>query len=99
MSGLDAVVFTAGVGEHSAPVRARVAEKLGWLGVTLDAAANRAKATRISAADSRVPVFVIPTDEERMIASHTLAGDCQEFRVRAGCDQASVNRSSKRMAS
>jgi len=54
-------------------VRARVAEKLGWLGVTLDAAANRAKATRISAADSRVPVFVIPTDEERMIASHTLA--------------------------
>ncbi|PWC31569.1 acetate/propionate family kinase [Azospirillum sp. TSO22-1] len=73
MGGLDAVVFTAGVGEHSAPVRARVAEKLGWLGVTLDAAANRAKATRISAADSRIPVFVIPTDEERMIASHTLA--------------------------
>jgi len=72
MGGLDAVVFTAGVGEHSAPVRARVAEKLGWLGVRLDAAANRAKATRISAADSRIPVFVIPTDEERMIARHTL---------------------------
>jgi len=72
MGGLDALVFTAGIGEHSAPVRARVAEKLGWLGVTLDAAANRAKAVRISAADSRVPVFVIPTDEERMIASHTL---------------------------
>jgi len=65
-------VFTAGVGEHSAPVRARVAEKLGWLGVTLDAAANRAKATRISAANSRIPVFVIPTDEELMIASHAL---------------------------
>ncbi|NUB26832.1 acetate/propionate family kinase [Azospirillum brasilense] len=72
MGGLDAVVFTAGVGENSAPVRARVAEKLGWLGVHLDGAANRARATRISAADSRVPVFVIPTDEERMIASHTL---------------------------
>jgi len=72
MGGLDAVVFTAGVGEHSAPVRARVGEKLGWLGVTLDGAANRAKAMRISAPDSRIPVFVIPTDEERMIASHTL---------------------------
>ncbi|WP_035692918.1 acetate/propionate family kinase [Azospirillum halopraeferens] len=72
MGGLDAVVFTAGVGEHSAPVRARVAAKLGWLGVSLDDAANRAKATRISAPDSRIPVFVIPTDEERMIASHTL---------------------------
>ncbi len=72
MGGLDAVVFTAGVGENSAPVRARVAEKLAWLGVKLDGAANRAKATRISAAESRVPVFVIPTDEERMIASHTL---------------------------
>ncbi|WP_448203941.1 acetate/propionate family kinase [Azospirillum sp. sgz302134] len=72
MGGLDAVVFTAGVGENSAPVRARVTEKLGWLGLTLDGAANRARATRISAAESRIPVFVIPTDEERMIASHTL---------------------------
>jgi len=72
MGGLDALVFTAGIGEHSAPVRARVAEKLAWLGVALDAAANRAKATRVSAAGSRIPVFVIPTDEERMIASHTL---------------------------
>ncbi|PWC35666.1 acetate/propionate family kinase [Azospirillum sp. TSO22-1] len=71
MGGLDAVVFTAGVGEHSAPVRARVAAKLGWLGVALDGAANRANATRISAPDSHIPAFVIPTDEERMIASHT----------------------------
>jgi len=72
MGGLDALVFTAGIGENSSPVRTRVAEKLAWLGVTLDAAANRAKATRISAAGSRIPVFVLPTDEERMIASHTL---------------------------
>ncbi|MCG5241593.1 acetate/propionate family kinase [Azospirillum doebereinerae] len=72
MGGLDAVVFTAGVGENSAPVRARVAEKLSWLGVAVDPAANRARAARISAAESRIPVFVIPTDEERMIASHTL---------------------------
>ncbi|AWK89670.1 acetate/propionate family kinase [Azospirillum thermophilum] len=72
MGGLDAVVFTAGVGENSTLVRARVTEKLGWLGVRLDPAANRAKATRISAADSRIPVYVIPTDEEQMIARHTL---------------------------
>ncbi|MBP2300812.1 acetate/propionate family kinase [Azospirillum picis] len=73
MGGLDAVVFTAGVGENSAQVRSRVAERLEWLGVRLDPAANRAKATRISAADSRVPVFVIPTNEEQMIARHTIA--------------------------
>ncbi|KAA0596218.1 acetate kinase [Azospirillum lipoferum] len=72
MGGLDAVVFTAGVGENSTLVRARVAEKLSWLGVAIDPAANRAKATRISAQESRVPVFIIPTDEERMIARHTL---------------------------
>ncbi|PWC33883.1 acetate/propionate family kinase [Azospirillum sp. TSO35-2] len=72
MGGLDAVVFTAGVGENSTLVRARVAEKLAWLGVAVDPAANRAKATRISTTESRVPVFIIPTDEERMIASHTL---------------------------
>ncbi|MBP2302002.1 acetate/propionate family kinase [Azospirillum picis] len=72
MGGLDALVFTAGVGENSTLVRSRVAEKLAWLGVALDPAANRAKATRISTQESRVPVFVIPTDEERMIARHTL---------------------------
>jgi acetate kinase len=72
MGGLDAIVFTAGIGERSTPVRARVAKKLAWLGVKLDADANDANETKISAADSRIPVFVIPTDEERMIAQHTV---------------------------
>ncbi|MGM4919500.1 acetate/propionate family kinase [Tardiphaga sp. 813_E8_N1_3] len=72
LQGLDAFVFTAGIGENSATVRARIAERLAWLGVTLDPAANAANASEISGADSRVPVFVIPTDEELMIAQHTL---------------------------
>ncbi|MGQ9369299.1 acetate/propionate family kinase [Azospirillum sp. ST 5-10] len=73
LGGLDGLVFTAGVGENSAPIRARLGERLGWLGVDLDQAANRARASRISTAASRIPVYVIPTDEERMIAMHTLA--------------------------
>ena len=72
MGGLDALVFTAGIGERSAPVRARAVKKLAWLGVKLDADANDANEVKISAADSRIPVFVIPTDEERMIAQHTV---------------------------
>ena len=72
LQGLDAFVFTAGIGENSATIRARIAEKLAWLGITLDPAANAANASKISGADSRVPVFVIPTDEELMIAQHTL---------------------------
>ena len=72
MGGIDALVFTAGIGERSAPVRARVAEKLGWLGVALDATANGANAAKINAPGSRIPVWVIPTDEEGMIARHTV---------------------------
>jgi len=72
MGGLDALVFTAGIGERSAPVRARVAKKLAWLGVHLDPDANDANEAKISAPDSRIPVWVIPTDEERMIAQHTV---------------------------
>lgn len=71
LGGIDALVFTAGIGERSAPVRARVGDKLGWLGVSIDPAANEANETCISSADSRIPVYVIPTDEERMIALHT----------------------------
>ncbi|SMH60814.1 acetate/propionate family kinase [Azospirillum agricola] len=71
MGGIDALVFTAGIGERSSPVRARVGDKLAWLGVTIDEAANTANAVKISTADSRIPVYVIPTDEERMIALHT----------------------------
>lgn len=71
LGGLDAIVFTAGVGEHSAPVRARICELMGWAGVQLDAAANEAHATRIEAADSGIAVAVVPTDEEGMIARYT----------------------------
>ncbi len=70
LEGLDAVVFTAGIGEHAAPVRADVCRRLAWLGVALDEAANARHAVRISRADSRVAVLVIPTDEEAMIARH-----------------------------
>lgn len=68
MRGLDAVVFTGGIGEHAAPVRAQVAEGLGWLGARLDAAANAAGAPVISTTDSAVQMLVLPTDEERVIA-------------------------------
>jgi acetate kinase len=73
LGGLDAFVFTAGIGENSANIRARIAARLAWLGAVLDAKANAAHALRISASDSRVALYVIPTDEELMIARHTLA--------------------------
>src|ERR1043166_4713296 len=65
LGGLDAFVFTAGIGENSALVRARIAEKLEWLGVRLDPDANAAHALRISRSASRVAVLTVPTDEER----------------------------------
>ena len=73
LGGLDAFVFTAGIGEHSAPVRAALCGKLAWLGVKLDEQANNSNGPRISTAESRISVWVIPTDEELMIAQHTLA--------------------------
>jgi len=73
LQGLDAFVFTAGIGENSVPIRARIAEQLRWLGVTLDEAENSRRAGLISRSDSRIPVYVIPTDEELMIAQHTLS--------------------------
>jgi acetate kinase len=73
LGGLDAFVFTAGIGEHSASVRAALCTKLSWLGVKLDEQANASGGPRISAPDSRVSVWVIPTNEELMIAQHTLA--------------------------
>jgi acetate kinase len=73
LGGLDAFVFTAGVGENSAVMRARISEKLTWLGAQLDATANAAGKTLISESGSRVALYVIPTDEELMIARHTLA--------------------------
>ncbi len=73
LGGLDALVFTGGIGEHAAPVRARIADGLAFLGLDLDGAANAAHAPRISRAGSRVAAYVIPTDEERMILQHTCA--------------------------
>jgi len=73
LQGIDAFVFTAGIGENSNAIRARVAEKLAWLGVSLDPTENAKHALKISQRGSRVPVYVIPTDEERMIAEHTLS--------------------------
>jgi acetate kinase len=73
LGGLDVFVFTAGIGENSAGIRARVVEKLVWLGAELDVKANVAHKSIISRPDSRLKVFVIPTDEELMIAEHTLA--------------------------
>jgi acetate kinase len=71
LQGVDALVFTAGVGENSAPVRAKIAGKLAWLGVSIDADANEKHARLISRPGSRVAVYVLPTDEELMIARHT----------------------------
>jgi acetate kinase len=73
LQGIDAFVFTAGIGENAARIRARIAEKLAWLGVVLDPAENSRHARLISRSDSRTPVYVVPTDEELMIAQHTLS--------------------------
>ncbi len=72
LGGLDAVVFTAGIGENSPEVRERICQQAAWLGVELDPAANTRAAPRISSAQSRVGVWVIPTNEELVIARHTL---------------------------
>lgn len=71
LGGLDALVFTGGIGEHADPVRAMICEQARWLGVELDAAANRGHQAIISAPASRVAVGVIPTNEEIVIAHHT----------------------------
>jgi acetate kinase len=71
LGGLDALVFTGGIGERSAAIRDRVCRGAVWLGVDLDPAANEAGGPRISAASSRVPAWAIPTNEELMIARHT----------------------------
>jgi acetate kinase len=72
VSGAEAIVFTAGIGEHSWKVRDAALKDMEWMGVHLDAEANRANAQIISAKDSPTTVFVIPTNEELMIAEHTI---------------------------
>ena len=73
LGGLDALVFTGGIGEHAAPVRAAIVRAAGWLGLALDTQANAAHGPRITAAGSQVPAYVVPTNEELMIARHVLA--------------------------
>jgi acetate kinase len=73
LGGLDALVFTGGIGEHAAPVRAQVCEALAWLGLALDGEANARHGPRLSAQDSAVSAWVIPTDEDLVIARHTRA--------------------------
>jgi acetate kinase len=71
LGGLDAIVFTGGIGENSAEIRARVCRGSAWLGLNLDEPANQAGGPRISTADSRTAAWVLPTNEELMIARHT----------------------------
>lgn len=73
MEGIDAIVFTAGIGERSPAIRKAIAWRLRWLGVELDDGENEAGAPCITVPGSRVKGYVVPTDEERMIAEHTLA--------------------------
>lgn len=73
LGGLDGLVFTAGIGEHQPPIRAAVARHLTWLGLELDDAANASNAEAIHADASKISAFVIPTDEERVIADEALS--------------------------
>jgi len=73
LGGLDAFVFTAGIGERSAVIRARIAKTLAWLGAILDPVANEAGKLVISLPESKVGLYVVPTDEELMIARQTVA--------------------------
>jgi acetate kinase len=73
VGGLDAIVFTAGIGENSARIRSAICDRLGWMGVALDTSANTRNATRISAIWSDIDVLVIPTNEEAVVAEATRA--------------------------
>ncbi|MDA9504105.1 acetate kinase [Bradyrhizobium sp. CCBAU 11386] len=73
LQGLDCLVFTGGIGEHASEIRSAIGERLAWLGVRIDAAANAAARERIGSADSAVDIFIIPTNEEITIARHCAA--------------------------
>jgi acetate kinase len=73
LGGIDGLVFTAGIGENSAEVRRRICEASAWLGIELDAGANQTRGPRISRSGSRLSAWVIPTNEELIIARHTAA--------------------------
>jgi acetate kinase len=71
LGGLDALVFTAGIGEHASPIRRRVCQQSEWLGLEIDEAANEKGGPRITRARSKTSAWMIPTDEDLMIARHT----------------------------
>ncbi|HWE44466.1 MAG TPA: acetate/propionate family kinase [Caulobacteraceae bacterium] len=74
LGGLDGIVFSAGIGENAAPVRAAICERLAWLGVSLDTAANaKGGESKISTADSSVTVWIVPTDEEATIVRDAIS--------------------------
>lgn len=73
LGGLDCLVFTGGIGEHAGDIRSAIGERLAWLGVRIDAAANDEARERINGGDSAIDVFVIPTNEELTIARHCAA--------------------------
>jgi len=85
LQGLDTFVFTAGIGENAPEIRARICDRLGWLGVRIDEEANRRSEPVISLPGSPVVVRIIPTDEERMIAIHS----CDLLLKEGGCDGSS----------
>lgn len=70
LGGLDALVFTGGIGTHSATIRRRICDKLGWIGIKLNDAANTANDTQIESNHSSISVCILPTDEEKVIATH-----------------------------
>ena len=73
LGGIDALVFSGGIGAHAGAIRAMVCENLGFLGIALEASENAINRERISTAQSRVSIFALATDEERMIAAHARA--------------------------
>jgi acetate kinase len=73
LGGADALVFTGGVGENAAPIRAKICESAAWLGLDFDADANARGASLISRRGSRLAAWVVPTNEELTIARHTRA--------------------------
>ena len=81
LGGVDALVFTAGIGEHSPAVRKEICRRLEWLGLVVDDEANAANSARINARESSIGIWVIPTDEELMIARHSraLVTETQDF--------------------
>lgn len=84
LGGLDAIVFTAGIGEHAPEIRRRICEQLSWLGLDIDVAANETGGPRISAIGSGISAWVIPTNEELMIARH--CWDLLNYRVAGGAN-------------